>query len=104
MRKPNIDTELGYPTTGQGHGASCVLASINKISECITDSAALWKYELLQLGQELQGRLSIVQLEPFGSNERISDEPVADTKGLHIVERPKKFVSLGAVDLIVLLG
>jgi hypothetical protein len=43
--------------------------------------------------------LSIAQSK---TTREFHDEPTADAKGLHIAKRPKKFVPLGAVDLIVL--
>jgi len=43
--------------------------------------------------------LSIVQSK---TSREFHDGPILDAKGLHIAKRPKKFVPLGALDLIVL--
>jgi hypothetical protein len=34
-----IDAKRGYSTTGQGYGASWVLARIDELGECIIDNA-----------------------------------------------------------------
>jgi hypothetical protein len=42
-----IDAKRGYSTTGQGYGASWVLARIDELGECIIDNATPGKCELL---------------------------------------------------------